>query len=153
MFANLTQRAVLCAQTNSLQSRFPSIQLEFGEPDTSSLSTRARQFDGYEGYSFHPRCEEYPNPLAEDEREALILYWHVQGWPNADTWTHAVCRWAKLQLPNGQIARLLWHETNVMSRLRRASCVEVSDSILRVTYEYMSSSLLLYRLSTTRRYV
>ena len=153
MFANLTQRAALRAQTNSLQSRFPSIQLEFGEPNASLLSTRARQFDGYEGYSFHPRCEEYPNPLVEDEREALILYWHAQGWPNADTWMHTVCCWAKLQLPNGQIACLLWHETNVMSRLHRASCIKVSDSILCITYESMISSILLYRLSMTGRYV
>ena len=123
MFANLTQCAVLCAQTNSLQSFFPSIQLEFGEPGSSLLSTRARQFDGYVGYAFHPRCKEYPNPVAEDKREALIFYWHAQGWPNADTWTHAVCCWAKLQLPNGQIACLLWHEMK-----SQADCIELRAS-------------------------
>ena len=133
MFANLAHRAVLRAQTNSLQARFPGIQLEFGEPETSSLSTRARQFDGYLGYAFHPRCEDYPSPVEEDERDAIILYWRSQGWPNMDTWTHAVCRWAKLQLPNGQIACSVWHETNVTSKLRRASCVEVSDSIFNIT--------------------
>ena len=133
MFANLAQRAVLRAQTNSLQARFPSIQLEFGEPNASSLSTNAREFDGYVGYAFHPRCEEYPSPVEEDEREAIMLYWRSQGWPNTDTWMHAVCRWAKLQLPNGQIAHSVWHETNVTSKLRRASCVEVSDLFFNVT--------------------
>lgn len=63
MFANLAQHVVLCAQTNSLQARFPDIQLEFGETDTPPLSARAHTFDGYNGYAFHPRCEERPPQL------------------------------------------------------------------------------------------
>ena len=141
MFANLAQRAVLRAQTNSLQARFPGIQLEFGDTGTPPLSDDAHQFDGYEGYAFHPRCEEYPSPMREDERDAILLYWRSQGWPNADMWTQAVCRWAKLQLPNGQIARSVWHETNVTSKLRRASCVEVSDSIVHMTYYFINTTV------------
>ena len=141
MFVNLSQRAVLRAQTNSLQARFPNVQLEFGETETPSLSTRARKFEGYDGYAFHPRCEEYPTPVAEDEREALILHWRSQGWPNVDTWTHAVCRWAKLQLPNGQVAHSVWHETKVMSKLHRASCVEVSDLILHIIRHFINNTV------------
>ena len=129
MFANLTQRAVLRAQTNSLQARFPDIQLEFGDSNTSHLSIRARKFDGYEGYAFLPRCEEYPSPLEDDERDALKVYWHAQGWPNTDTWPNTVCHWAKLQLPNGQKARSVWQEKSMATKRRRSSCVEVSLQI------------------------
>ncbi|KAF8273533.1 hypothetical protein EI94DRAFT_1241572 [Lactarius quietus] len=52
-------------------------------------------------------------------------YWHVQGWPNWNTWPKAVCRWSKLRLPNGQIARSVCQEKRIASNVRRASCVEV----------------------------
>ena len=99
-----------------------------GEDTASSLSNGAREFEGFLGYAFLPRCEEYPSPLKEDECEALKAYWHTQNWPNADTWAHAVCRWAKLQLPNGQKARSVWHETSISGKCRRLSCVEVSPT-------------------------
>ncbi|KAH8996455.1 hypothetical protein EDB86DRAFT_2803935 [Lactarius hatsudake] len=126
MFANLTQRAVLRAQINSLQARFPEIQFEVGEDTVTSLSNGAREFKGYIGYAFLPRCEDFPSALEDDEREALKVYWHAQNWPNADTWPHAVCRWGKLQLPNGQKARSVWQEANVLTKPRRSSCVEVN---------------------------
>ena len=133
MFANLTQRAVLRAQTNSLQARFPYIDLDVDDDEApTSTNLRARQFEGYEGYAFLPRCEEFPSPITPGERNALKLYWHKQGWPNAETWPHAVCRWAKLRLPNGQIARSSWQETSVTTQLRRSSCVEVSSVVYRV---------------------
>ena len=140
MFVNLAQCAVLHAQTNSLQVCFPSIQLKFGETDTPSLSARACKFEGYNGYVFHPCCKEYPSPVTEDERKALKLYWHSQGWHNPDTWPHTVCHWAKLQLPNGQIACSVWHETTVESKLCRASCVEVSDSIFYISHYFINTA-------------
>jgi Transposase family tnp2 len=133
MFANLAQRAVLRAQTNSLQARFPDIRFVFGDNDVPPLSTRSRTFDGYEGYAFLPSCENYPSPLSGvGERDALMLYWHARGWPNADTWPHAVCRWAKLQLPNGQKVRSVWAERRLTMKIRRASCVEASLVSIRI---------------------
>lgn len=120
MFANLAQRAVLRAQTNSMQARFPDIQLEVGGNDATRVSSRARTFDGYDGYAFLPRCEQYLSPLADDEHDALKIYWLAQSWPNADTWPSAVCRWAKIQLPNGQRARSVWQEKNIKTKTRRA---------------------------------
>ncbi|KAH9050836.1 hypothetical protein EDB87DRAFT_1696226 [Lactarius vividus] len=126
MFANLTQRAVLHAQINSLQARFPEIRFEVGEDTVTSLLNGAREFEGYIGYAFLPQCEEFPSPLEDNEHEALKVYWHAQNWPNADTWPHAVCCWGKLQLPNGQKARSVWQEANVLTKPRRSSCVEVN---------------------------
>ena len=129
LFANLAQRAVLRAQTNSLQARFPDIDLDFEDNDASPSPANARVFDGYNGYTFLPRYERYPSPIVEDaERVALMRYWDTQNWPNKDTWPHTICRWAKLQLPNGQKARSIWYETSVTTNLRRSSCVEVSPS-------------------------
>ena len=130
IYSNLTQRAILRAQINSLQARFPDIELEFPDPTPSTLSGNAHTFDGYDGYVLLPRREVHPTPLGEDELEALTSYWRLQGWPMRDSWQNAVCRWAKLQLPNGQKARSVWFESSVTTSVRRASCVEVSNSFV-----------------------
>jgi hypothetical protein len=83
-----------------------------------------RKFEG--GYIFLPRCEEFPSPMSEDELAAFKMYWDAQRWLNADTWPNAVCRWAKLQLPNGQKARSVWYESAVTTKPRWALCIEVS---------------------------
>jgi hypothetical protein len=129
MFANLAQRAVLHAQTNLLQACFPDVQLNLGDIDTSPFPANARIFDGYVGYAFLPRSEAYPSPIVEDtERRAMMAYWHAQNWPNA------VCRWAKLQLPNGQKARSVWYETSVTTKLHRSLCVEVCSYVCQLVY-------------------
>ncbi|KAH9159369.1 hypothetical protein EDB89DRAFT_1887518 [Lactarius sanguifluus] len=122
LFANLTQRAVIRAQVNSLCARFPRIKFEVGSVKKSSHSVRTREFEG--GYIFLPRCEEFPSPLTEDEHATFKIYWREQGWPNVDSWPNAVCRWAKLRLPNGQMARSVWLESNVTTKLRRTSCIK-----------------------------
>ena len=125
IYTNLTQRAVLRTQLNSVRARFPQVQLEFGDLPSSSVSGNAHTFDGYDGYVLLPRHEVHPTPLDEAEIEALTNYWRLQGWPTQDTWPNAVCRWAKLRLPNGQKARSYWFESSVTTSVRRASCVEV----------------------------
>lgn len=112
MFVNLAQWVVLQAQT-----KFSDIQLEFGDSDGSQLSIRAHKFNDYGGYAFLPHCkEEYLSPLEDDKHDALKIYWCAQRWPDADTWPNAVCCWAKLQLPNGQKAHLVWQEQSVATK-------------------------------------
>ena len=122
LFANLTQRAIMRAQINSLNARFPQIKFEVG--GASSQSAQKREFEN--GFIFLPCCEEVPLPLSEDELIAFKTYWRTQSWPNMEAWANAVCRWAKLQLPNGQKAHSVWYESCVNMKLRQASCVEVS---------------------------
>ena len=76
-----------------------------------------------------PYCEVHPNPLDNNELSALLLYWRMQGWPTWDSWQNAVCRLAKLQLPNGQRVRLTWFELSLTTSVCHASCVEVSNSV------------------------
>jgi hypothetical protein len=135
MFANLAQCTVLCAQTNSLQACFPDVQLDLGDIDTSPFPANAHIFNGYVGYAFLLCSEAYPSPIVEDtEHRAMMAYWHAQNWPNADTWPHAVCHWAKLQLPNGQKACSVWYETSVTTKLCRSLCVEVSSYVCQLVY-------------------
>ena len=122
LYANLTQRAVMRAQVNSLRARFPWIEFEVG--GRSSSSTHKCEFE--DRYIFLPCCKEVPSPLSEYELVALKVYWRTQPWPDTDVWPNTVCRWAKLQLPNGQKARSVWYESHVKTKLCRASCIEVS---------------------------
>ena len=122
LYANLTQRAVIRAQVNSLCARFPQVKFERVRGLIQSSNTR--KFDG--GYIFLPRCEALPSPLSEDELTALMTFWRGKDWPNANAWPNVVCRWAKVHLPNGQNARSAWYESSVNTNLRQASCVEVS---------------------------
>ena len=82
-------------------------------------------FQGYDGYVLLPHHEAHPTPLDEAKIEVLTNYWQLQGWPTQDSWPNTVCRWAKLQLPNGQKAHSIWFESTVTTSVRRALCVEV----------------------------
>ena len=124
------QQAIMRAQVNSLYARFPQIRFEVG--GGPACSTRRRKFE--DGFIFLPHCKDIPLPLSDDKLLAFKAYWSTQPWPNADAWPNAVCRWVKLQLPNGQKAHSVWYESSVNTKLCRASCVEVSffDSSMRV---------------------
>ena len=126
LYANLTQRAILCAQLNALQAHFPGIQLNLREQREPFLPTGALEFEGCTGYALLPRCKEYPTPLSDDEVAALEDYWLAHNWPNWATWSKAVCRWSRAHLPNGQTVRSVWQESHITTNVRRASCVEVS---------------------------
>jgi Transposase family tnp2 len=125
LYANLTQRAIIRAQVNSLRARFPSVKIELKKQDVLDLSNRTCTFDSAPGYKLLPRREEVPTALSNDEHHALMVYWNEQRWLNGELWPNAVRRWAKLQLPNEQKARSVWFESSVSIKLRRTSCVEV----------------------------
>ncbi|KAH8981811.1 hypothetical protein EDB92DRAFT_1969673 [Lactarius akahatsu] len=147
IFANLTQRAIIRAQVNALCARFPRIKFEVGGVSSQS---NTREFEEAIGYVFKPRCEEYPSPLTEDEFAALKIYWNRQGWPNRDSWPNAICRWAKLQLPNGQMARSIWHESNITVKLRRTSCVEVGLLSSQIRFLVLIDTMQIIHNNSTR---
>ena len=82
LYANLTQRAIIRAQVNVLQARYPRIKIGVNSRSTSSLPNNACIFESAPGYGLIPRCEEYPMPLLDDELSALMAYWQHMGWPN-----------------------------------------------------------------------
>jgi hypothetical protein len=70
LYANLTQRAILRAQINSLRARFPGVKLEF--TCQRAAPHRTRDFDSAPGYLFHPRAEKIPGPIGEYELNVLM---------------------------------------------------------------------------------
>ena len=126
LFANLTQRAIMRAQVNTMYARFPQVKFELSSILQPTHSTHTREFEG--GYVFLPRCEAFPTSLSDDELVALKTHWRQQDWPSTDSWPNAVCHWAKLCLPNRQTARSVWYESSINMRVRWASCIEVSPT-------------------------
>ena len=126
LYANLTQRAILRAQVNSMHARHPNVRINFRGSSEDSLPTNSLVFEESPGYIFLPQREETPSPLSDDEAAALRSYWREQRWPGLENWNDCVCRWAKLLLPNRQKARSVWFEEGSAASLRRTSCVEVS---------------------------
>ena len=91
LYANLTQRAVLRAQVNSLRARFPEVKLEFQDPSSSAVSGNACVFEGYDGFIMLPRRQVHPMPLDADELTVFQIYWDTQGWPARNNWQGVVC--------------------------------------------------------------
>ena len=94
-----------------------SLSIKFEMGCQSSQSAHKCEFES--GFKFLPRCKEFPSPLSEDELVAFKTYWTKQHWPNADAWPNAVCRWAKIQLPDGQKAHSVWYKSGVNTKLRQ----------------------------------
>ena len=118
--ANYVEHAVLRAQLNSILAMLPSLKLD----NDGDLSTGAKNLGG--GYALLRACEDTAKPVTEVEALAIMDYWQGKGWPRA------VKRWARLRLPNGQIARTSWNELQSRRPLRRTRCVKVMYIIFRL---------------------
>lgn len=113
-YANLSRRGVIRCQVNALTAMFPG-QLTGAMPD-KQLPRGA--VDLGEGYALL-RAQDQLRPMRKVEAEALLAYLKNQvnvdvsaitsGCDESD-WCPNVARWARLQLPNGQIARSKWKE-------------------------------------------
>jgi hypothetical protein len=103
-FANLSQRGLRRSQVNALKAIIPDL-----EPDSDALprgsidlgdgfillrarDSAAREMDGRAGAAI----QRYYQEQAPDE-------FNPNSWPR-------IIRWARLRLPNGQIARSAWKE-------------------------------------------
>ena len=83
--------------------------------------------------------EKASSPIGDNELAALMVYWMAQQWPNRELWHNKVRRWAKLQLPNGQMARSVWYESSMSMKIRCTSCVEVCYPTLLLMTDYLHS--------------
>ena len=137
-YANLTERAVLRAQTNSLRAQYPGVKIDVREKDPNALPPGARDLGGR--YALLPRCDSAARPLSVGEYQALMKYWEDMDWPNKNNWPNGVVRWARLRLPNGQRARSTWFESTSQTPLRQTSCVEVCISLFLFILGYLNCS-------------
>jgi hypothetical protein len=122
-YANISQRGLLRAQLNSIRSMMPHVLLN------SETDVPRGGIDIHDGYVLLRACEEVAADVRDVEATAILHYWGDRGWPNQDGWPHTVKRWARLRLPNQQVARSSWMESRSRRKLRRTRNVKVSCSI------------------------
>lgn len=118
-YANIAQRGLLRAPTIAIQNIVPGLlALRDNIPAGSKVLG-----DGY--ILLHPQ-ETTIGDVSPMEALAIMELWDSQGWLNKDSWPRAVKRWARLWLPNGQVARSRWTELRSQRPYRRARIVKVS---------------------------
>jgi hypothetical protein len=104
-FSNLAERGLLRAQMNALQAIFP----EFNSLASSKLPTGDRARDLGNGYVLLFAHDQHPFKVLDNDElgilRPLLLALGVESGREI-----SIIRWARLRLPNGQIARCAWKE-------------------------------------------
>ncbi|KAH8088943.1 hypothetical protein BXZ70DRAFT_899236 [Cristinia sonorae] len=119
-FANLSQRNVLCAQINALKAMLPDLEKKEAVPRGS--------YDVGEGYRLLAAHDSVHRPLRDVEFQALVAFLEKEGENVAGVTvtTLKTDRWARVQLPNGQIARSAWKENRkALENLRISRMIKV----------------------------
>lgn len=117
-YANLSRRAVQQCQINVLRSLIPGlVQDQFVLP-------RGAENLG-DDYSLLRMSDETPKKINAAETDALMAYLRGQNAIGGDPITE-VARWARLRLPNRQVARSRWRElARPADKLRTSRYVSV----------------------------
>ncbi|GAW10278.1 hypothetical protein LENED_012525 [Lentinula edodes] len=128
-FANLTNIAITRAQNNALIAMFPDFR-----PKPKLLPRGA--VDIGDGYQLRRARDSCSRAVTELEAQAISRYFldlgfstDDDGTPFDDNYNPVVVRWARVLLPNGQIARSRWKENlKPINKLRAARSVRVTLS-------------------------
>jgi hypothetical protein len=116
-YANLAQRALRRCQMNALKAMIPDLDPDEEKPPRGSI-------DLGDGYSLRRARDEYKHRLNGDAGRVIHKFLEDHNGPMPGTL--AVVRWARLRLPNGQIARSLWKEARrPLNKIRMARNVKV----------------------------
>ncbi|KAJ6473686.1 hypothetical protein C8R45DRAFT_835254 [Mycena sanguinolenta] len=127
-YANLSQRGVRRAQVNALKSLIPDIEPDEELPRGSE--------DLGSGYTLLRAKDEYSQVIRGKQGEAIREYLEeVNNEVYPDTFQPLLQRWARLRLPNGQIARCAWKEKQkALDKVRMARNVQFTDTEGQETY-------------------
>ncbi|KAF9535165.1 hypothetical protein CPB83DRAFT_803686 [Crepidotus variabilis] len=118
-YANLSERGLLRCQTNALRASFPELEKKDKGPPAYSEDLGS-------GYHLLRARDEYAQALAGEEGAIIKRFIEDEeekcGNAIPDNWAGPrVRRWARLQLPSGQIARSAWKEDRyAQTAIRRA---------------------------------
>jgi hypothetical protein len=118
-YANIAQRALMRAQTIAIQNIVSGLLATHGKNIPAGSIVLGNGF-----ILLHPH-ETALMDVSPDEALAIMELWDSQGWQNKDSWPCVVKRWARLWLPNGQVARSRWTELRSERFFRRARIVKV----------------------------
>ncbi|KIJ23359.1 hypothetical protein M422DRAFT_62428 [Sphaerobolus stellatus SS14] len=119
-YANLTQRALLRGQINALESMLP--ELRRGVPDLPQGAVNLGN-----DYALLRARERYPHMPHRAFHTCILQYLETHyGYSLTRHGAPRFQRWARLLLPNGQIARCSWKELQMPAHeVRRARCVKM----------------------------
>ncbi|KAL4247499.1 hypothetical protein ABKN59_008565 [Abortiporus biennis] len=117
-FANLMKVGLCRAQINGLKASFPEL-----EPDPSPPRGSSELGDGY----ILLRARERTAHAVQDyEIPVFRRFFQAKGFQFSGSVVPKVTRWARLHLPNGQIARSAWKEyLKPLSNIRMSRMVKV----------------------------
>lgn len=118
-FANLSQRSMQRCQVNALKVMIPDL-----EPPQPDVPRGAKDLGG--GYVLLRAKDRVSRGIRDCEENALITYLKEAHDVPLDGWSPTIARWARLRLPNGQVARSAWKEKlKPLSKVRIARNIKV----------------------------
>jgi hypothetical protein len=104
MYANLSQRGLLQSQINALKAMIPDL-----EPPPPIVPRGGKDLGG--GYILLRAKDNCLRAIPDTEKQALSNYLKdTHALEVAEDWLPGVAKWARLRLPNGQVARSSWKE-------------------------------------------
>ena len=117
-YANLSQCGLLRCQVNALKAMIPDL-----DPPPPPLPRGA--IDLGQGYALLHAQDRYARLMRPQEAGALLLYLGGVA-ENPNGWCPKVTQWARLRLPNGQVARSRWKKSiKPLGKVRIARNVKV----------------------------
>ncbi|KAI0714308.1 hypothetical protein C8T65DRAFT_573459 [Cerioporus squamosus] len=129
-YANVSERAFRRCQVNALKAIIP----QFADPDPAFPPSAIDLGNGYALLRARDRVE---RAVTAAEETAILAFLDRQNMrmPN---WTPIVRRWARLALPNGQVARSAWKEVAREARGKqpRRSRMLTRDEFAEVQYYF-----------------
>ncbi|KZV62094.1 hypothetical protein PENSPDRAFT_549409, partial [Peniophora sp. CONT] len=124
-YANLSNEAVILAQLHALYARAPEL-----DPNSSSTELPHTAIKLESNYALLHTTERTPSAVTAVERTAIVRYMEGFGLGLHAMWDGKVERWARLRLPNGQVARCAWRETlRELHKLRISRNIKVSQQV------------------------
>ncbi len=134
-YANLSQRGLLRCQVNALMAMMPDLG-----PPPPSLPRGA--VDLGQGYVLLRAQDRYDRLMRPQEAGAFLHYLRKTAAEGSSealdcNWCPKVTRWARLRLPNGQVARSRWKESlKPLGKLRTARNVKVGHLSVKMIYTF-----------------
>jgi hypothetical protein len=131
-YTNLSQRGLRRSQVNALKAMIPDL-----EPPTNLLPRGSIDLGG--GYALLRAMEEGAHRVRVCEGQAIREYLETFSTQSAETIEACpfVTRWARVRLPNGQVARSAWKE-----KLKPLEKVRIAR-VLKVSYPSLVYSFLI----------
>ncbi|KJA18806.1 hypothetical protein HYPSUDRAFT_144447 [Hypholoma sublateritium FD-334 SS-4] len=127
-YANLSRRGLLRCQVNALTAMIPDLG-----PPAPSLPRGA--VDLGQGYILLRARDRYDRSMRPPEASALLHYLARRAGAERysvgnSSWCPKITRWARLQLPNGQVARSRWKESlKPLGKIRTARNVKARNAV------------------------